>query len=307
MPLDHYVSKVHLKQFLGNSGTLLLNAIRKSDGKIFTPRTKDICRELDGNTNPYLAYDRAVEEFLKSIEPAYEPCLSRVSKDELDWQSRKVFAGFLAYIGIYTPAALRMSDTPTRAMLEREVEILEKQGMFSDLEPPALPEFQSKAPSQLLKEGLIKFEIDPKHQQALATLGLMEITEKLANCDVTIVVPRGNGRFLTSDFPSVILEYVENKYAQQFLPLSPKIGLVFHTHTFEAAGDPRHQVYKIGSKMVQKINNEIIKAAEDLVFSSRNHQWLRSVVNEFKDFRTELVVQKFGPYQFTQKRVMKVR
>jgi len=60
-----------------------------------------------------------VEQFLKNIEPAYEPCLARVANGTLDWKSRQVFGGFLAYIQTYTPAALRMFKPMTRAMLER--------------------------------------------------------------------------------------------------------------------------------------------------------------------------------------------
>jgi hypothetical protein len=54
MALDHYISPVHLKQFISPALGNRLNAIRKSDLARFTPRTKDVCRIEDGSTNAYL-------------------------------------------------------------------------------------------------------------------------------------------------------------------------------------------------------------------------------------------------------------
>ena len=224
MALDHYVSQVHLKQFLRQTDKKLLNAARKSDLSVFTPRPRDVCRVEDGSTNKYLTDNRAVEDFLKEIEPAYEPCLARVFADELDWKSRHVFSGFLAYIQTYTPAALRMFDPMTRAMLERTVRLLEESGELEPIDLPELPDWHGKTMSQLTKEGKVKLNIDLRMPQAMATTQLLKVRQSLASSDVTILKPAGSSRFLTSDFPSVILAHHQNKFAQRFLPLSPKLG-----------------------------------------------------------------------------------
>ena len=46
-------------------------AIRKTDLKAFTPSAEGVCTIRDGNTNAYLRENRAVEEFLETIEPNY--------------------------------------------------------------------------------------------------------------------------------------------------------------------------------------------------------------------------------------------
>ncbi len=51
MAKDHYVAKTYLEHFLG-SGETLLHAYRKSDGKYFPCRPKDICREWNGDIVP---------------------------------------------------------------------------------------------------------------------------------------------------------------------------------------------------------------------------------------------------------------
>jgi hypothetical protein len=48
MPLDHYVSQVHLKQFCKPASRHLF-AVRKGDMKAFCARTKDVCRIEDGS------------------------------------------------------------------------------------------------------------------------------------------------------------------------------------------------------------------------------------------------------------------
>ena len=240
----------------------LLLAMRKKDQSTFTPLPRDVCRTEDGSTNLYLTENRAVETFLEGIEPAYEPCLARVASGELDWQSRQVFAGFLAYVQTYSPTALRMFDPPIRAMLERTMKILEDSGEVAPIDIPSLPDWHGKTLSQLRKEGKVKLDIDLRMPQAMATTQLLRIQHALAASDVTILKPRGSNRFLTSDFPSVILFHYQNKYAQRFLPISPKFGLVFHTHTFSEERDTmHHQFVDIGARQTQEINDEIIKAA----------------------------------------------
>ena len=59
-------------------------AMRKSDLKAFTPNSKSVCRIDDGNTNAYLREDRAIEEFLKSIEPNYNTAVAKLMGDKID-------------------------------------------------------------------------------------------------------------------------------------------------------------------------------------------------------------------------------
>ncbi len=71
MPLDHYISQIHLKKF--NSPALgdRVYAIRKSDLKTFTANSRAVCVVNDGSTNAYLPEGRAIENFLETIEPKY--------------------------------------------------------------------------------------------------------------------------------------------------------------------------------------------------------------------------------------------
>jgi hypothetical protein len=45
-----------------------MNGFRRRDGHVFPCSSKDVCRVQDGSTNEYLLNDRAIEEFLKTVE-----------------------------------------------------------------------------------------------------------------------------------------------------------------------------------------------------------------------------------------------
>ena len=60
MPLDHYVSQVHLKNFYSPVLDGLMYGTRKSDLKCFRTKSQDVCRIEDGSTNAYLREDRAI-------------------------------------------------------------------------------------------------------------------------------------------------------------------------------------------------------------------------------------------------------
>src|SRR5215475_8201703 len=64
MPLDHYVSQVHLKNFYSPLLGELMYAFRKSDSKKFPTKAQDVCRITDHNTNPFLQQPRVIEDFL---------------------------------------------------------------------------------------------------------------------------------------------------------------------------------------------------------------------------------------------------
>src|SRR5688572_3566691 len=125
MPLDHYISQVHLKNFyspvLGNR----LYAIRKSDLKTFTPRSEDVCRIMDGSTNAYLSEERTIEEFLKTIEPNYNESLEKLVAGRIDRKCIYTIAGFMAYVIACSPAGMRIQSAPLKSRVETMATMME--------------------------------------------------------------------------------------------------------------------------------------------------------------------------------------
>ena len=114
MPLDHYVSQVHLRQFYSPALGHRLYAIRKTDLRTFTSRSEDVCRIPEGSTNAYLRDPRAVEEFLKTIEPKYNAALDKLRTGAVDQECVYTIAGFVAYVVTCSPAGVRLQPVRCR-------------------------------------------------------------------------------------------------------------------------------------------------------------------------------------------------
>src|ERR1017187_5756499 len=83
-------------------------ATRKSDLKSFTPNSKSVCGINDGSTNAYLKEDRAIEEFLKTIEPKYNEALAKLIGDKIDEQCIYTIGGVVAHVVSCSPAGMRI-------------------------------------------------------------------------------------------------------------------------------------------------------------------------------------------------------
>ena len=87
MALDHYVSQVYLRNFYSPALDNQMYAIRKSDLKSFPCNSRSVCRIEEGSTNAYLINDRAIEDFLLSVEPKFNASLAKLRKNKIDNES----------------------------------------------------------------------------------------------------------------------------------------------------------------------------------------------------------------------------
>src|ERR1700677_2017952 len=149
MALDHYISQVHLKKFYSPMLGELMYAIRKSDLKRFTPKSQDVCRIEDGSTNAFLTKERAIEEFLKDVEPNYNASLAKLRENKMDQEAIASLAGFAAYVAACSPTAMRLHSSPLKAALEAVAAILDKQGLI----PKAPKILGEKSITELLADG----------------------------------------------------------------------------------------------------------------------------------------------------------
>src|SRR5450755_2736294 len=115
MPLDHYVSQVHLRQFYSSAlDGKQMHGFRKRDGHVFPCSSRDVCRVQNGSTNEYLLNDRAIEEFLKTVEPYYNAAIAELRTGRPSQDTVHVIAGFAAYVTSCSPTAMRLHTGPLR-------------------------------------------------------------------------------------------------------------------------------------------------------------------------------------------------
>lgn len=221
MPLDHYLSQVHLRQFNSPSSNRL-NAIPKSDLEIFTPNSRSVCAITDGSTNAYLREDRYIEEFLKAVEPKYNRALDGLRTEEIDAECIYAIAGFIAYVISCSPAAMRIHSAPLKKYVETTIELLENKGLLPA--PPA--ELGGETLSKLLKKSTVHVKVDEKYPQAIGIDQILQRTAMFGNFAWEILHnPLKDGPFLTSDFPAAIERTDDPRVLNRIVPLAPDLAL----------------------------------------------------------------------------------
>ncbi len=305
MPLDHYISQVHLKNFyspiLGNS----LYAIRKSDLNEFPPRAQDVCRKEEGSTNPYLSEPRAIEEFLRKVEPKYNESIKKFESNAPDNESIYSIAGFIAYVLTCSPTGMRLSSKPLERTVEQTSLILDAKNAF----PPPPPEL-GYTMTELIERKQLEIDINPKYPQAIGIQGILSLTSIFGNSFWEILHnPFKDNPFFTSDFPIAIEFSKYYKHLTRIIPLSPQLavriipnkkkdwkssGLSFSNFQHSKKTLRRHEVINL--------NRQIVRCAEDLVFYRDNYTWVYNFIKKNRKFYIKPEVQnlpsKDGTYMY---------
>lgn len=289
MPLDHYVSQVHLKNFYSPKLGEAMYAIRKSEIKIFTQNARAVCRIEDGNTNSYLRENRAVEEFLKEIEPKYNTALASLAANKIDQECISVIAGFVAYVLTCSPAGMRIQSNPLRGQVEEVGRRLDALGQL----PLAPPSLGRKSLTQLLQSGEVSTNIDPKFPQAMGIASIRSYMTAFANFDWDILInPFADSSFFTSDFPVAIEETPDKSIFNRVVPLAPNLAIRIRPDASRNLEDTsfaasKHNIRKLSRQEVISVNRLIVRCAETMVFFRDNLEWVPKFVMANAGFRIE--------------------
>jgi hypothetical protein len=298
MPLDHYVSQVHLKNFyspvLGN----WLYAVRKSDLKKFTPRSDDVCRIEDGSTNGYLREDRVVEEFLHTIEPKYNAALAKLRDGDPDEQSVYVIAGFVAYVASCAPAAMRIGTPQLDSVLRSTAETLDRQGIL----PPAPEALGNKSITELLDDGTVHFDVDGKYPQALGISTIIGKLSLFGNSPWEILHNDDASPFFTSDFPVAIEARGNTGIMNRIVPLAPDLAVRILPDVDLSRAEPdlsftkfRFRRRRLDHADVSVLNRLIVQCAEDAVFYRDDRAWIEDFVGKNRNYRIDCLITRI-PY-----------
>lgn len=312
MPLDHYVSQVHLRRFISPALGNRLHAIRKADLFYFTPTPQDVCRIANNSTNRYLPEERVIEDFLKTIEPRYNDAADNLRGGKISEESIYVVSGFLAYILTCSPAAMRHQQTPIREMLEMATQAYDRRGLL----PRAPPELNSATVSNLIASGEIKIEIDQKYPQALGISSVIELIGSYGNGSWEVLVnEHEDSPFFTSDFPVATLP-ADPGIAHRVLPITPQMAVKILPLKVPAGSEPdlsfsRNRTIRrnISRREAVGINRSLVQAAESEVYFRDAQEWVKRFVGRHADYRTEVRAERIphcrGEILHTKTRIVK--
>ena len=290
MPLDHYVSQVHLKNFCFDPDRTRLRAIGKSDLKQFDSKTQNVCRVENGSTNAYLTEGRAIEVFLKGVEPNYNASIEKIRQGNIDADCIGVVAGFAAYVAVVSPTAMRIHAKWLQAEVEAVAKITDRQGSF-DKVPLVLG---GKSLSNLIDNGEIAINIDGKFPQAIGISSIKKFVSIFGNSPWEILHnEQKDSPFFTSDYPAPI-ELRKDGITNRIVPLAPDLAVRIKPDMRISRGQPdlsfssfECRDRKLSHDDVVKVNQLIVQCAEDLVFYRDDQYWIPRFVAKHSKYRIE--------------------
>jgi len=291
VPLDHYIPQVHLRNFYSPSLGERTYAIRKTDLKAFTPNARSVCGITDGSTNAYLREDRAIEEFLKTIEPKYNTALEKLSVGEIDTECIYAIAGFVSYVITCSPAGMRIQSGPLKSALETQAAMMDAKGLFTP--PPA--QLGSTTLTKLLEDGLVEATIDPKYPQAIGISSILRFVAIFGNSTWEILYnDSSDSPFFTSDFPAAIEKADDPRVLNRIVPLAPNLALRIKPNPMLDRNRLDYSFANFGCRKrdvdyeeLAKLNTLIVRCAEDTVFYRDDYPWVQPFVEKNRHYRIE--------------------
>lgn len=291
MPLDHFVSQVHLKRFGSAELGGRLYAIRKRDQKYMEPLSEDVCRIPEGSTNEYLREPRVVEDFLKLIEPKYNRSIDKLLSSEIDEESIFTISGFIAYVMVCSPTGMRLHAELLQRNLRLQVEEMEAQNLI----PPAPPELGEATLGELIDSGAVEIEVDHKYPQALGITQIYEFVQVFGNSDWDLLInDHSDCPFITSDYPVGLEVAIGSPAQNKIVPLAPGLAIRIHPRwevRFRSQDTGfqrfRHRVHRVRRSEVVAINQTLVRCAEDLVFFPVFGAWVPEFMRKHSGYRIE--------------------
>ncbi len=275
----------------------MLRAIKKSDLKAFPAKAQDVCRIEGGNNNPFLKEERLVEEYLKEIEPRYNASMQKIRDDKIDQAAIRAIAGFVVYVIVCSPTGGRLHSKPLEQRLLMEAKKLEAAGVL-DNAPEAL---DNKKLSELVEQGIVRFDVDPKYPQAIGIDDFHSRISVFGNSRWEILLnDQKSGAYFTSDYPVAIETFDTNTPINRIVPLAPDVAVRIIPNkslkgrnsdlTFAGFTTARKEQRP---RSVMEFNRRLVQCAEDMVFFSQQQDWITNSVAKNRFFRIEPVTYPF--------------
>jgi Protein of unknown function (DUF4238) len=299
MPKDHYVAQTYLKHFLAPGLGNRMHAYNKAKLKHFTPTTDSICRDEGWDTNPYFEDNRAVDKYLRIVEPKWNRGVENI-QDLLKYEEVKFFmAGYIAVLASCTPASIRMLTYATEQIVAASGEMLARQIQTHPERFPDIKPLPSKTFEKIMRTGGIAATVDSKHTHARVIQNLVDMQWRFYKSPWMILENETESPFLSSDFPvAYYYPKPQNPVAYRFVPISPRYAILINPSLDEndrkmpkplPHGYPLTTVDICAVKpaFTKLLNKLTVQGAEQFVISAYDDPWILRLVKKYKDWKMD--------------------
>jgi hypothetical protein len=170
--------------------------------------------------------------------------------------------------------------------------ILDAQGVF----PKAPEALDEKSLTELLADGTVKFEVDPK----IGVTSVAHHVSVFGNSPWEILHNgEADNTFFTSDFPVAIEVANLNTPINRIVPLAPDpaIRIIADIRLSGTKPDLSFAKFKAAPRRLKRseicdLNRLIVRCAEDLILYRDEHEWIEAFVTKNRHYHIEPVTQQ---------------
>ena len=264
----------------------------KSPLRDFPCRPHKVCAEWDGDLNPEFITNRPElrGDFRSMCEPHWDQEVGKLLSGKLGREGKLVMAQMAATLMTCTPAWRRVSVDTYNSFLKGTAiashDLTVKAGRTPEIETEAI---------ELLRNGGLSLETDPKFIEAKNTRGLLDHARLIYNQPWIVLHNGTEFPFVTSDNPFALLTgYPRRPGVTRFLPITPRVCLeIPFLHDLEPRerkmtrfdldqapkGDVRYAT--IPPLKARAINRLIVQCAEKLVLSPAPDAGVQRLVEKY--------------------------
>jgi hypothetical protein len=319
---QHIIPQLHLKHFTGSSPTGHVWTYDAQTGSVRSsiPKETAVCAHFYSIENEDGTKDTKIEDFFSSVETLAAPIYQNLLQGILPKTSQEKhdFATFLALQYTRTPTMHRaVADIYGKGIQIQSFAYGKNEKSFNNL----INEYEQDHGENISderREKLRKSLIDPsgyefhihKNRVLQSTLNMAEKVEPLIFNMKWSILEAKHGFFITSDNP--LIKRVSkgsshpiygdggfaNKTVEVTFPLSPELILFLSWKVSINGITPiTHRIY------VDDINQAIAAQSEQFLYSHVKHSKIQKMAVKFKDSKSTIIMDGFGPKKFAQVKV----
>jgi len=286
MARDHYVAQTYLKHWCNPAG-MMVRYPKNPAGDPFPCAPVSVCREWDGDLNPYFQKNpNLLGEYRKIFEPGWNPMIESLRSGRITTDDHFVIAGYWAQLTTCTPTWRKHAMSIYKQQIEESIPVVAEHLARQK------PHMANYIRRMIFKEK-IRPSVDPQYVKHILTSQLAATTVAFYQQDWIVIRNDSDLPFITSDNPSSIFpDRPFNVPVSRFLPLAPDLGILcvgavkewIKVENFDLNTKPGIiQVASPDRSKIEEFNRVVAMNADRFIFARDRDAWVQALLDEHRE------------------------